>query len=61
MQSCFHNECFTNVFVKNEPLTVGDVDNAYKEFKLMNLAFKIKGKHPKEIIKGPLSFVVDDV
>ncbi len=61
MQNCGHDEgCLTTIHVKNESFTVSDVIQAQKEFKLMSYIFT-KDRHPKEIVKGPLSFVVGNV
>lgn len=35
IQDCNHSECFTNIFVKFQPLTIDDLECAYKEFKDM--------------------------
>ena len=56
MQDCIHDPCFTNIYVKHESITVGDLYKAQKKFKLMSYAFT-NNKDEREIIKGPLSFV----
>ena len=62
MPGCIHNEgCLTTIHIKNEPFTVGDVEEALDEFKNMNHAFKVNTQSPKEIVKGTLTFEVGNV
>ena len=61
LPKCFHDECFTSIFLKHESFTVGDLDEVFEEMVLMRTVFNLSNKNKKEIIKGPLSFVVGDV
>jgi len=61
MNCSIHEEdCFTNIFVKHDSFTVGDLYKALKKFKLMSYIYT-NNKDEREIINGPLSFVVGDV
>ena len=56
MQNCPHNGCFTNITVKNDSFTVGDLDKANKKFEKMSILLT-NNKDPSELIEGSLSFV----
>ena len=42
MQNCPHNECFTNITVKYESFTVGELKKAQKKFEKVSYIFTDK-------------------